>query len=78
MSATITNSDGSRTVLLRLGGLLNSPEKVKEIAGLTEIPRVEIGRGELGKNSNFAMVSEEAKRKIDEWLAQQQVISKKL
>jgi len=74
-SAVIPAKDGTVMVLIRLGGLLGSKEKVREIAGLDEDPKVVDGKSEMGKAS-FCVVDEEAKRKIDEWLAQAPVVSK--
>jgi hypothetical protein len=77
LSATITTSDGARIVLVRLGGLLDTPQKIQEIAGLSEPPPVEEGESDMSGSTRFCMVSEETKRKIDEYLAQQQAVSKK-
>jgi hypothetical protein len=71
-SATIPGPDGELMYLFRLGGLLGSPEKVKEIAGLSAVPRVVEGESELGL-AKFCVVDEEAKGKIEKWLAQAQL-----
>jgi hypothetical protein len=43
-----TGGDGEFMYLFRLGGLLDSAEKVKEIAGLEEVPVVREGVNEMG------------------------------
>jgi hypothetical protein len=74
-SATIpTNgADGELMLLFRLGGLLDSPEKVKEIAGLDELPVVKEGRNEMG-SVKFCVVDKEVQQKLEEWLAQKAVL----
>jgi hypothetical protein len=60
-------------LLFRLGGLLDSPEKVKEIAGLEELPVVKEGRSEMGV-VKFRVVGKEVQQKLEEWLAQKAVL----
>jgi hypothetical protein len=76
-SATIpTNGgDGELMLLFRMGGLLDSAEKVKEIAGLEELPVVKAGMNERGI-VNFCVVDKETQRKLEEWLAQKAVLQK--
>ena len=62
-------------VLFRLGGLLNSADKVKEIARLEELPSVVEGQSEMGM-AKFCLVDEKAKKAVDTWLAQAQVVAK--
>jgi hypothetical protein len=74
-SATIpTNgADGELMLLFRLGGLLDTPEKVKDIAGLDELPVVKEGMNELGP-VRFCVVDKEVQKKLEEWLAQKAVL----
>lgn len=60
-------------LLFRLGGLLDSPEKVKEIAGLSELPVVREGMSEMGI-VEFCVVDLEVQKKLEEWLAQKAVL----
>jgi hypothetical protein len=55
--------------------LLGNAEKVRVVTGLEVEPRVVRGESEVG-TVDFCLVDEEAKRKIDEWLAQAQVVDK--
>jgi hypothetical protein len=74
-SATIpTNgADGELMLLFRLGGLLDTPQKVKDIAGLDELPVVKEGMNELGP-VRFCVVDKEVQKKLEEWLAQKAVL----
>lgn len=74
-STVIHDKDGKRWTLFRLGGLLESKEKVKEIAGLDELPKVTQGMGEFGM-ADFVWVDDEARDKIETWLGLQQVVEK--
>jgi hypothetical protein len=60
-------------LLFRMGGLLDSPEKVKEIAGLDELPVVKEGMNEMGP-VKFCIVDKEVLQKLEEWLAQKAVL----
>lgn len=62
-------------LLFRLGGLLDTPEKVKEIAGLDELPIMKEGMSEMGV-FNFCVVDKDAQKKLKEWLAQRAVLQK--
>ena len=59
--------------LFRLGGLLDSAEKVKEIAGLEKLPEVREGSNEMGM-VKFCVVDLEVQKKLEEWLAQRAVL----
>lgn len=72
----IPDVDGKLRVLFRLGGLLDSAEKVKEIAGLEELPAVVDGQSEMGM-AKFCLVDEKTKNAVDAWLAQAQVVVKR-
>jgi hypothetical protein len=74
-SATIpTDGAGGELMLLfRLGGLLDSPEKVKDIVGLEELPVVKEGVSETGV-VKFCVVGKEVQQKLEEWLAQKAVL----
>lgn len=76
-SATIptTGEGGSFLWLFRLGGLLDTPEKIKEIAGLDEDPKVVNGFSETGL-VKFCYVDKEAQKKLGEWLTLQSVLQK--
>ncbi|KAH7095088.1 hypothetical protein FB567DRAFT_511735 [Paraphoma chrysanthemicola] len=77
-SATIptTESDGGESMLLfRLGGLLDSPEKVTKIAALQRLPIVREGTNERGA-VKFCVVDKEAQHKLEEWLAQRAVLQR--
>jgi hypothetical protein len=60
-------------MLFRLGGPLDSPEKVKEIAGLNELPVVRKGWSEMGM-MKFCAVDLNVQKKLEEWLAQRAVL----
>ena len=62
-------------LLFRLGGLLDSAEKVKEVAGLEKLPRVVVGEGGMGI-MKFCLVERETQKKLEEWLVQQSVLQK--
>jgi hypothetical protein len=64
--------DGKNFFLFRLGGLLGDAEKIRDIAGLEETPKVVEGQSEMGVTS-FCVVDEVAKGKIERFLAQAQV-----
>jgi hypothetical protein len=70
-----TGPDGGMVWLFRLGGLLDTPEKVQEIAGLDKVPRVVTGIGETSL-AKFCYVDKEAQKKLEEWLTQQSVLQK--
>jgi hypothetical protein len=74
-SATIPapSADGEMMMLFRLGGPLDSPEKVKEIAGLNELPVVRKGWSEMGM-MKFCVVDLNVQKKLEEWLAQRAVL----
>ncbi|KAF2501391.1 hypothetical protein BU16DRAFT_522362 [Lophium mytilinum] len=71
---TITTADGTeeQAFVLRLGGLLESAEKVRQVAGLEELPKVVNGEGERGP-AQFCVVDLKAKKKVEDWLALSQV-----
>ncbi|KAG0649811.1 hypothetical protein D0Z07_3828 [Hyphodiscus hymeniophilus] len=71
-SAAIPGVDGKMCFLVRLGGLLGTSENVRDIAGLDEEPKVVEGQSETGA-AQFCVVDEEAKRKIEKWLAMAQL-----
>lgn len=58
--------------LFRLGGVLGSKKKIMDIAGLKEEPKVVEGQSEMGV-ATFCVVDEEAKAKIEKYLAQMQL-----
>jgi hypothetical protein len=72
-SAAIPAPDGDLMLLFRLGGVLDSAEKVKEVAGMDEVPIVREGSSERGP-VKFCVVDQEAKKKLEEWLTQQSVL----
>jgi hypothetical protein len=72
-STVVHDAEGKAWCLIRLGGLLDSAEKVKEVAGLEEVPDVTEGQNDMGI-ANFCMVDEEAKKKIEQWVEQQRAL----
>jgi hypothetical protein len=76
-SAFITTPgvNGEMMLLFRLGGLLDSAEKVKDVAGLHELPIVREGWNEMGP-FKFCMVEKEVQKKFEEWLTQQAVLQR--
>ncbi|KAF2849381.1 hypothetical protein T440DRAFT_399436 [Plenodomus tracheiphilus IPT5] len=64
----ITGFDGEMMLLFRLGGLLDTHEKVKKITGLEELPRVMFGTSETGLVKFCAMNA--ATKNLKEWLTQ--------
>ena len=74
-SATIptTGERGEHVWLFRLGGLLDTPEKVKEIARLDDVPKTVSGLSEMGL-ARFCYVDMEAQKKLEQWLTQQSVL----
>jgi len=73
LSTVVHDAEGKAWCLIRLGGLLDSAEKVKEVAGLEETPQVTEGQNEMGI-AKFCMVDEEAKKKIESWVEQRQAL----
>jgi hypothetical protein len=76
-TSVVHDKEGNKWCVFRLRGLLASAEKVKEIAGLKEVPKVTKGQNESGE-VDFCWVDEEAKGKIDEWMMVRQVSQVKL
>lgn len=76
-SATIptTGADGETMWLFRLGGLLDSPEKVREVARLEALPKVVTGMSEMGL-ARFCVVGKDAQRRLEEQLTQRAVLQK--
>ena len=74
-SIATAGEDGEMMLLFRLGGLLGSPEKVQEVAGLEEPPAVMDGMSEMGV-VKFCAVDKEAQKKLEDWLTQQAVLQK--
>jgi len=60
-------------LLCRLGGLLDSPKKVMEIARLEEIPVVSEGMCSTGVMT-FSLVDQDSKKKLEEWLSRRAVL----
>ncbi|KAJ4291017.1 hypothetical protein N0V90_010213 [Kalmusia sp. IMI 367209] len=75
-SATIPigGQEGGVMFGFRLGGLLNSMEKVKEVAKLEELPKVKNGWSDAGP-VQFCVVDLETKEKLVAWLTQQTVLT---
>ncbi|KAF2129779.1 hypothetical protein P153DRAFT_356466 [Dothidotthia symphoricarpi CBS 119687] len=74
-SIPTTGADGELMLLFRLGGLLDTPEKVKDITGLDELPMVKEGTSEMGV-VKFCAVDKEAQKKLEDWLTQHAVLHK--
>jgi hypothetical protein len=74
-SIAATGTDGEMMLLFRLGGVLDSAEKVREIAGLKELPVVREGLSETGI-VRFCVVDQEAQNKLEQWLVQKAVLQK--
>jgi len=62
-------------LLFRLGGLLNTAEKVKEVADLDRVPVEQEGMSEMG-TIKFCLVDKDAQKKLEEWLTQQSVLQR--
>jgi len=62
-------------LLFRLGGLLNTAEKVKEVASLDRVPVEQEGMSEMGP-VKFCLVDKDAQKKLEEWLTQQSVLQR--
>jgi hypothetical protein len=71
-SAVLPGADGKVRLLFRLGGMLGTAEKVKDIAKLEEVPEVVQGQSGMGKAS-FCVIDEEAMKALESWLAQFQI-----
>jgi hypothetical protein len=63
-----TGADGGMMLLFRLGGLLDSAEKVKDVADIKELPAVKNGVNEMCI-VKFCVVDEGTKKKLEEWSA---------
>lgn len=74
-SIPTTGADGEMVLLFRLGGLLDTPEKVKEVAGLKELPIIRDGMSEMGM-VKFCVVDKETQKKLEDWLTQQSVLQR--
>lgn len=62
-------------LLFRLGGLLDSAEKLKEVAGLENLPVEQDGQNEMG-NVKLCLVDKDVQKKLEEWIMQQSVLRK--
>ncbi len=71
-STTFHDADGHTWTLFRLGGLLGDAQRVKEIAGLEELPKVTYGMGSTGE-ATFVWVDSEATKRVENWLEMRQV-----
>ncbi|KAF1950255.1 hypothetical protein CC80DRAFT_482983 [Byssothecium circinans] len=67
------SASGEATVLVRMAGLLDSAEKIKEIGKLDEMPEVIEAWIGLG-TEKFCVVKQQAYKKIGEWLVQRSVL----
>jgi hypothetical protein len=76
-SATIptTGENGETVLLFRLGGMLDSAEKVREVARLESMPKVVEGESGMG-TVKFCLVEKETQKRLEEWLVQQAVLQK--
>jgi hypothetical protein len=74
-SIAATGIDGEMLLLFRLGGILDSAENVREIAGLKELPVVREGLSEMGI-ARFCVVDKEVQKKLEQWLVQKAVLQK--
>jgi hypothetical protein len=76
-SAFITTPgvNGEMMLLFPLRGLLDSAEKVKNIAGLQELPVVREGWSEMGPVKS-CMIDKEAQKKLEDWMIQQAVLQR--
>ncbi|KAH6676665.1 hypothetical protein B0J14DRAFT_586091 [Halenospora varia] len=72
-STVVHDKDGEKWFVFRLGGVLESAEKVKEIARLEKVPKVTWGENDMGQ-VKFCWVDEEAKVKIEGWMDEQQAL----
>lgn len=66
---------GGGVFMFRLGGLLESVEKVMEITGLEHRPKVIMAQGENGQ-TELCAVDGNAKKRIEEWLKYKSVLIK--
>ncbi|KAF2443927.1 hypothetical protein P171DRAFT_473152 [Karstenula rhodostoma CBS 690.94] len=66
----VQGQEGGLMFGFRMGGLLKSAEKVKEVGEMEKLPKVEDGWSDMGP-VKFCMVDMETKAKLEEWLAQQ-------
>jgi len=60
-------------VLFRMGGFLNTPERVMRVAGLDHVPDVKTACSEMGLVS-FCVIDMEADSRINQWLAHAAVV----
>ena len=72
-SIPMTGSDGEMMFLFRLGGLLETPEKVREVAGLKKLPVVREGMSGKGLVT-ICLVDMDTQKKLEEWLTHQSVL----
>jgi hypothetical protein len=75
-SSTVYDVEGNKWTVFRLGGLLESAEKVREIAGLEKTPKVTQGEGDTGVHE-FVWVDENAMGKVESWLESKQSLKDK-
>jgi hypothetical protein len=61
--------------LFKMGGMLDSAEKVKEVAALQELPKVVEGTGTMGL-TKFCIVERDVQKRLEEWLLQRAVLQK--
>ncbi|CAO2656393.1 Nn.00g051960.m01.CDS01 [Neocucurbitaria sp. VM-36] len=74
-SIPMAGADGEMMYLFRLGGLLKTPGKVKEVADLEELPVIREGMNEK-EIVTFCVVNKDTQKKLEEWLTQQSVLQK--
>ena len=72
-STVVHDEDGKKWFVFRLGGVLDSAEKVMEISGLKELPKVTSGENERG-NVQLCWVDDEGKKKIEEYMQQKMIL----
>ncbi|CZR63731.1 uncharacterized protein PAC_13628 [Phialocephala subalpina] len=74
-STVFHDTDGKKWTLYKIGGLLESKEKVQEIAELKEAPKITKGIGSMGMY-DFVWVDDKAREKIESWVEMQQLVGK--
>ncbi|KAG4432556.1 hypothetical protein IFR05_011968 [Cadophora sp. M221] len=67
-STVVTDKDGKRWTLYRLGGVLGGDEDVREVCGEGKELKVARGEGDGGREVEFVWVDEKGKAKVEDWI----------
>ncbi|KAF1977101.1 hypothetical protein BU23DRAFT_565249 [Bimuria novae-zelandiae CBS 107.79] len=73
MMLPVKGQEGRVVFGFRMGGLLDTVEKIKDVGMMEELPKIEDGWSESGP-VKFCLVDMDTKKRLKEWLTQQAVL----